>query len=116
MRPDSEIMKMSRIVNHIWQRYDGKVDKDELIHVLKEYNVSMQKWTYFRDSLAEWGYIRYDAETEIYYMTPESKQAASFSVTINPGMHIAKDARRMVVELFARYAGVIEIGEVENDG
>lgn len=116
MRPDSETMKMSRIANHIWQRYGGKVDKDDLIHVLKEYGVSKQKWTYFRDSLAEWGYMLYVTKTETYNMTPESARAASFSVSIKPGMHNAKEARRAVVELFARYAGVIEVGEVQNDG
>ena len=47
-------------------------------------------------------------------MTPESARAASFSVSIKPGMHNAKEARRAVVELFARYAGVIEVGEVQS--
>ena len=112
MKPNSMTVTVARVANHIRQRYGGSIGKEDLMIVLSEYGVNQQADLYVSKMLT-WSYLYYDHRADLYQLTDESKQTATITLTV-PRLN-ANEIYRDLVQRYAGYAGVIEIGEVQND-
>ena len=112
MKANSMTVTVARVANHIRERYGGSIDKDDLRIVLSEYGVNQQADLYVSKMLG-WSYLYYDHKADLYRLTDESKQTATIALTV-PRLN-ANEIYRDLVQRYAGYAGVIEIGEVKND-
>ena len=112
MKPNSMTVTVARVARHIQQRYGGSIGKDDLRIVLSEYGVNQQADLYISKMLA-WSYLYYDHRADLYRLTDESKQTATITLTV-PRLN-ANEIYRDLVQRYAGYVGVIEIGEAQSD-
>ena len=112
MRANSMTVTLARVARHIQQRYGGSISKDDLMIVLSEYGVNQQAALY-RDKMIAWGYLRYDRDTGMYYVSEESQQTAT--ITIRVPRLLAGETYRDLVGRYAGFDGILEIGEAKVD-
>ena len=113
MKPNSMTVTVARVARHIRQRYGGSISKDDLRIVLSEHGVNQQADLYISKMLT-WSYLYYDHKADLYRLTDESKQTATITLTV-PRLN-ANEIYRDLVQRYAGYSGVIEVGEAQNDG
>ena len=112
MKPNSMTVTVARVARHIRQRYGGSIGKEDLMIALSEYGVNQQSVLYISKMLT-WSYLYYDHKADLYRLTDESKQTATIALTV-PRLN-ANEIYRDLVQRYAGYSGVIEIGEVQSN-
>lgn len=110
MRPDSMSVTMAKVTRRI-EDCGGRVAEDRLEQILHEFGITQQVQNY-KTKLVEYGYLKYDRVERRYRLTEASTTNGTITVRVRPSQ-IAEEVRLQLVATFARYPGIIEIGEVE---
>lgn len=112
MQSNSITVTLARVAKRIRNHHEGRITYSELLHVVHEYGVH-QDAAKSIDKLVVWKWLQYDHIQDMYYLTPESTQTATITITV-PRL-LAKEAYNDIVERYGRYSGIIVVGEVRND-
>jgi len=110
LRTDSVSARMAAITRQVDAR-GGRVTVEELERIFAGFGITRQK-AFFKRTLVNTGYLHYDPVEMAYRLTAESTAKAKITIEITPSL-FAEEVRRELVNEFARFEGVIAVGEVE---